>query len=615
MTAIGKIRRSQVISSFGPGAIINFRSNAGAPISAVSGGLDLWEEARLDQRQRLHEVRLLAHLGVDFFYEPPIGKYKTAMKDAKGRPVHVERALPTVRFPEWCFCSQCYRLKKADQWDTDMASGDLWCPHCSSQRGRARRKYVVPVRFVVACEQGHLDEFPWSKWVGHADGCKKPDLRLKAHGAGLAGLVVSCNECGAQKSLAKAYGPHAMERIGHRCSGRRPWAPDAHAQSCSHPAVVIQRGASNAYFPIVESSIDIPPFTDEFSQFIRQEQFWKSIKALKNLDQLRGLIEDLELDYEWPGKPMRRAEMEKQIRLVIERDEAGGGIDLRSEEYESFTSVPSQLAMSRNFKIEKETVPKGLNGILGSLVRVERLREVRALTGFTRVTPNGQEKTDREPAKLSGSKKNWLPAVQVFGEGIFLTLDIPRLLEWEQREEVRARIKKVNEALSAAALERGGDPLEPWPLTARHILVHTISHALIERLSLDCGYSSSSVRERLYVGPEGSNMAGLLIYTSAPGADGTLGGLSREGREDRFGTTFQKAIQDTRWCSADPLCSDGIVSIFDGGNGAACHSCCFLPETSCEHFNQFLDRALVSGGIGTPRLGFVTDYSAGAEHG
>ena len=230
-------------------------------------------------------------------------------------------------------------------------------------------------------------------------------------------------------------------------------------------------------------------------------------------------------------------------------------------------------------------------GLVGHLVRVERLREVRVLTGFTRLTARGQEKRAREPARLSAGKKNWLPAVEVFGEGIFVALDLARLREWEARAPVRARVADLNAQLERAAKARGGTPMAPWPLTARHILIHTLSHAVIDRLSLDCGYSSSSVRERLYTGHEGSDMAGFLIYTSAAGADGTLGGLSREGRAERFGATLRKAIDDTRWCSSDPLCSDGLAALFDSGNHAACHAWSFLPETACEHFNQYLDHS------------------------
>lgn len=606
MTQIGKIRRSQVISTYGPGAIIDFRSPAGAPLSAVSGGLEMWEEARLDNRQRIHEVRLQASLGVDFFHPPPIGSYRTGQKDEKGRMIYVDRELPAVRFPEWYFCPTCDRLSHARDWNSEIGKADLWCPECSGKKGMPKRQYAVPVRLVVACEAGHLDEFPWDRWVGHAEGCKRHELKLVAKAAGLAGLHVICTSCGAEKSLAKAYGRHALERIGHTCSSRRPWLPNSRAQTCASTAVVIQRGASNAYFPIVESAISIPPFSDEFTEFIRQEQFWKSFKALSDLSQLRGAMKDLELQDEWTGRPMTNKEMELQIRAILERENENPDTDLRAEEYAQFVAPPGSGVRDHNFKIVPETVPPRLVGLLGNLVRVERLREVRALRGFTRITPDGQEKAAREPAPLAATRNNWLPAVEVFGEGIFVTLDPGRLRDWEQRPAVLARVATLNDQLQQAANERDAAPPPPWPLSARHILVHTLCHAVIERLSLDCGYSSSSVRERLYVGPAGSEMAGFLVYTSAPGSDGTLGGLSREGRPERFEATFLQAVEDTRWCSADPLCSDGLASLFDSGNLAACHSCCFLPETSCEHFNLYLDRAFVTDSADAPDLAFFS---------
>lgn len=603
MTSIGKIRRSQVIGTYGPGAIIDFRSPAGAPVSAISGGLELWEEAKLDHRQRIYEVRLQSRLKVDFFHQPPIGKYKTAFRDPNGFLVEEDRELPAIRFPEWCFCPSCDRLKHARDWAGAAGDPDKWCQVCSGQKGKPKRQFVVPVRLIVACEAGHLDEFPWDRWVGHKEGCRRRDLKLVGEAAGLAGLVVKCDGCGANQSLAKAYGPHALERIGHSCSGRRPWLPLAHRQSCSHPATVIQRGASNAWFPIIESAIDIPPFSDEFTQFVRQEQYWKSFKSLTDPANIRGAMEDSGLESEWTGPPMTAREMEKQIRAILDRDQDGSVIDLRGEEHARLVAPPTSGVSDRNFKILPESLPAGFSGLIGSLVRVERLREVRVLTGFTRLSPDGQEKLPRDPAGLSASKKNWLPAVEVFGEGIFVGLDLAHLREWEQRQPVKDRIAALNAQLAQAMQERQTAGASVT-ISARHVLVHTLSHAVIERLSLDCGYSSSSVRERLYVGPDGSDMAGFLIYTSAPGADGTLGGLSREGRAERFGATLQKAVDDTRWCSADPLCSEGLASLFDSGNQAACHSCCFLPETACEHFNQYLDRALVTGNTELPSLGY-----------
>lgn len=88
---------------------------------------------------------------------------------------------------------------------------------------------------------------------------------------------------------------------------------------------------------------------------------------------------------------------------------------------------------------------------------------------------------------------------------------------------------------------------------------------------------------------------GFLIYTSTSDADGTLGGLERQGRGERFQATVRAAISDAVWCSSDPLCSSGVTSLSESLNLAACHSCLLLPETCCEHGNQSLDRAALIG--------------------
>ncbi|WP_112310530.1 hypothetical protein [Pseudogemmobacter bohemicus] len=257
------------------------------------------------------------------------------------------------------------------------------------------------------------------------------------------------------KELAFGFDHPFAAGPGFDYSLQIPWLPNAHREACTHPAAVIQRGASNAWFPIVESAIDIPPFSEEFSHFIRQEQYWKAFRAVSDPAYIRGVIEDTGLDEEWTGPPMTRREMEAQIRRILERNQQGEGTDLRAEEYGRLVTPPGQGVTDRNFRIECETLPPGLEGFLGHLVRVERLREVRVLTGFTRLSARGQETQAREPAKLSAARKNWLPAVEVFGEGIFVALDLARLREWETRTPVRERVQELNAQLAHAAAQRG----------------------------------------------------------------------------------------------------------------------------------------------------------------
>nr|CAD6612861.1 hypothetical protein RKHAN_02526 [Rhizobium sp. Khangiran2] len=619
MKEIGKIRRSQVISTYGPGSIIDFRSPAGAPISAISGGLEDWDSESIKKGlmsdQVIREPRLQKRLEVEGFRTPPVGQESTGKRDAKGKMIMRDRQIPASRFPNWHFCPSCNLLQHTDFWRSDMGKPELYCGECSGRPGRPRQQFVVPVRFVVACENGHLGEFPWQKWCEHRDGCdRRKPLKLLTEGAGLSGLFVLCTGCGGKKSLGTAFSDGALQRIGHNCSGRSPWLPKP-AEVCDKAPAVIQRGASNAYFPIVESSIDIPPWGDTFQEALGS--YWRRLTKMidRNPSAIRTLVEE-EIIEDWSGPPMSVDDMVARIELRLKLLEGVNTDNLRVEEYAHLTSGEMAEAgeAEPNFQIRAEMIPERWNYYIQHLVRVERLREVRALRGFTRLTPLEGDQQDRKMAPLSVERRNWLPAIEVFGEGIFVALEPSKLSEWENSKPVEARAERLKNAAEREWKERNGDAV-PFPLeiTPRFLLIHTLAHAFIRRLSLDCGYSSSSLRERLYVSAGDQPMAGFLVYTSAPDADGTLGGLSREGRSSRLDITLFKAIRDLEWCSSDPLCSSEISSFADNHNLAACHSCSFLPETSCEHFNRYLDRGLVAGLPGQPELGFFCSVVAGGE--
>ncbi|BCO29956.1 hypothetical protein TspCOW1_00590 [Thiohalobacter sp. COW1] len=106
-------------------------------------------------------------------------------------------------------------------------------------------------------------------------------------------------------------------------------------------------------------------------------------------------------------------------------------------------------------------------------------------------------------------------------------------------------------------------------------------------------------------------MAALLIYTATTDADGTLGGLQREGMPERIGSTFHAAIRAMEWCSSDPLCIEGAMATAQGLSLAACHACLLAPETSCEEFNSLLDRAMLVGTPDAPEIGFFTSILKG----
>jgi len=610
MSGIGKIRRSQVITTYGPGAIIDFRSPAGAPISAVSGGLDHWDKwsirKGLQNEQKISEPRLEKKLGVKGFRAPPVGTELTGRRDQKGYPEARECQLPSFRFPNWHFCPTCDLLQETSRWANEPSKPELYCSACSGKPGGPRRQFVVPVRFVVACDNGHLEDFPWSRWCEHKEECtRKGSLKLKSKGAGLSGLRVECSECGGGRSMTGAFGANAIRSLGHSCGGKRPWLT-TDSEVCDRVPQVIQRGASNAYFPIIESALSIPGWGELFEDLLGDH--WDRIQNLADPAQLPRYVSEQIFEDDWYGDETSAEELLRKINLRLALKDKGDEDDLLFEEYAHLMAglefEPS--GEREDFSVVHEQVPDDLSDLIDVIARVERLREVRVLTGFTRLTPLEGGEEGRNVAPLGTGLNKWLPASEVFGEGIFIALREDALKAWEQEYASSDRAKDFAVRLHAAWKQRnnGEDRPLPHPVSPRLLLIHTLAHAYIKRLSLNCGYSAASLRERLYVSDGQHPMAGFLIYTSAPDSDGTMGGLAREGKSDKVHQTLIQAVQDTEWCSADPLCSEGFNALSDENSLAACHACSFMPETSCELFNRYLDRAAVSGLPDSPELGY-----------
>ncbi|WP_226628376.1 DUF1998 domain-containing protein [Alloyangia pacifica] len=572
---VGSIRRSQIISTFGPGAIVDFRlPGSGALLSGVMQGLEAWEAYTKGgfKQDVVREPRLEALLGVDHFRAPPVGTY---LKDGQTR----DRVLPIERFPDWLSCPECHVINRSQHWAPSRNGDSLHCGQC---RGKPA---VVPVRFVAICENGHLDDFPWASWLTHEARCSRPILALKTVGAGIGGLLLTCKSCDAARTMAEAFSPKGIPK--HRCGGGRPWL-GGRQLGCEAPPRITQRGASNVYFSIEQSAITLPDWKVTFKEKI--SDFVDTLDFFDDKDTLVAFIAKKILPT-WDG-----AESAEEIACLyreMKEDNSGAEGDLRLDEFRMLltdTSASDESAMT--LLNRQQPVPAPLSGMITWISSVERLREVRALTGFTRLKAQVGGKPD--PVPLSRSGLSWLPAVAMHGEGIFLSLDLDAVSEWESRtdvvEHLAGLIQTHIETARAEGKQVDGAPLQ---LNARYMLIHTLAHALIARLSLDSGYSSSALRERLYVGPD---MAGLLIYTSTPDADGTMGGLSRQARPTRMEQLVLQALADHELCSADPLCSEGMARSGSNGNHAACHNCVFLPETSCEAWNGFLDRSLLSAG-------------------
>ncbi|WP_197043679.1 DUF1998 domain-containing protein [Saccharothrix sp. NRRL B-16314] len=578
-----KVRRSQIISPFGPGAIIDLVGE-----SFVVEDAGKWRGPHVS----VDFPRLAAYLRVDSLAAP-----------SSHRPI------PYYRFPQWLFCPSCRRMSR---WITAKEVTNT-APTCGCPDG----KQLIPMRFVAVCANGHLSDVDWVRWAHTAvrrdrnqNQCQRSDLKFlnKANvGGGLNSLVVRCVSCKGERSLDGLTTKIGLSQIGSKCSGRQPWQDPTDAEHCSEPVVAMQRGASSVYFPTVESAIDIPPesawstISDPLTALMKSTEF-KFLVSNPGYKLARSMIEVAADEY---GVPV--AEVEAALAREVDHPGMpveGGPENIRPDEWAALINPQDNhdhrdRFISRRADRPLRGAPGAANGwsrLFPDVVLVDRLREVRVLTHFERHTMK-----EKVPSNLSDDG-DFLPAVEVFGEGFFLKFDEGALLDWERSAAVVDRCRKLVERHA----QKGAKWLpEPTP---RYVLLHTFAHLLLRNTAFEAGYSTSSLRERLYVTKKGTSpaMAGVLIYTAAGDSEGTLGGLVRMGEFPRLGRLLDMSITAARWCSFDPVCADHPGQGPDGLSLAACHACSLAPETSCEATNRLLDRRLLVD----PVFGFFKDLAA-----
>lgn len=608
-----ELRRSAVVATFGPGAVVDFRAGGGA-VSGMAAGLEEWDRsfppAGLAHPQVVRETRLQKKLGVKGFRTPPVILERGRDDDPD------TRRLVAVRFPKWLQCPTCDVIKPERRWSADPGKAYRYCPSCSEKSGGSGKVFVIPVRFVMACRHGHVDEFPWDWWVGHKPDCtisrrgnqdRHPGLILRSENPGLAGLILSCPKCGARRSMDGVFSKRIWEN-GPKCRGHRPWLADGD-EECGKQQNAVQRGASNLYFPVTESALSIPPWSDRLQEVLGS--WWSALTGLDDLSKLEDYIAFLakgDLESILRELEMSPAQLAEGIRSRLSAYRQLRTDDLRPAEYRQFVTEPGvRRTIDIDFETRREMVPADIAPWISRIVRAVRLREVRAIRGFTRINPPGDPDSP-EVARLSRSPLDWLPAIEVRGEGVFLALHEGRLSAWEERPDVVQRVAICQARYQSDWKDRyGSDAKPPRPITARYMLCHSLAHALMRQLTLECGYSSASLQERVYAAVGDESMAGLLIYTATPDSDGTLGGLERQGKTGRIGGILQRAIEAIEWCSSDPLCITDMMGAANSYSHSVCHACCLAPETSCEAFNCFLDRALLTGDGSRSGLGFFED--------
>ena len=580
----GQSRRSALITGSGVGSIIAIGDE-----SWMIAGLDEWNFG--SEVPELSERRLARKLGVRGFRLPAA--------TGKDRGFDV----PIVRFPQMVTCAGCADEKKRAplDWHGRFTRGVRnVCEECGGS--------LAPSRFVMVCERGHIDEFPYFQWLHKGmdfdrNESGKHKMKLMSRGGGsLSEMVLSCS-CGiTPRTMEGALDKNALR--GYRgCQGARPWLGDNEVCDCQPRG--LQRGASNVYFSVTESSLSIPPWSEGVDKVI--ESWWKALKSCPT-EALESMVTAMEITKNTPFSPR---DIVKAVLARKGEGETQTG-DLKIEEYDALQTGKKEVSREQDFVCVPSTDALAAVGAwFDQVMLVTRVREVVALLGFSRLAPIVAASEPNEEvawmAPLWKNRGDWLPATEVRGEGVFLRLNEARLNAWENQPDVRARAAHTDAAWSKRCESFKIE--KPYAVSARLMLIHTLAHALIRTWALDCGYAASSLRERLYVAAQDEDkpMSGFLIYTASSDSAGSLGGLTLMGGAGRLQESLEVAINDASWCSSDPLCLEAEAGGTDGLNGAACHACVLLPESSCERHNMMLDRAFLVGTIDNPTLGFFAD--------
>ena len=588
----GQVRQSQVITTYGPGALIDLPRH-----SAIVGGLDTWPNpGSLDE---IVEPRLTRKLGAmtgvpsPRLYAPP---------PEPNEPWAPARGIGAWRFPEWFVVQETRGDDRPERWRRLVHRKAL------DQRGRFDGLPVVPTRFVRACPRGHVDDVDWAGFVhGPEDRCRR-QLWLEEVGTtgDLADLFVRC-ECGKRRPLYEAA---ELDRnpLG-TCRGARPWLGINTNEGCNHPSRLLIRTASNAYFPQVVSALSLPDRGTAVEGVVRD--LWDDLQIVDDAAGLAFIRKKPKV-----AEALAPFQADEVLEAIdaIKRGQAGER-SVKQVELEALLRAPEgfgdDVPIDPDFHARR--LPDAawrrtdLSAGIASVVQLHRLREVLALIGFTRleaVMPDihGEYETDVERADIA-LEPQWFPAVENRGEGVFVQVGADAIAEWLQRPAVQQRLEDLRQGHLAWAQSRRIERAFPG---GPYVLLHTLSHLLIRSLAMRCGYPASSIRERVYVedGADGLRY-GILLYTGTPDAEGTLGGLVQQARhiEDHLAD----ALRMGALCSNDPICAQHAPGTSMEGrwlHGSACHGCALIAETSCEMRNDYLDRALVVPVLGLDGAAF-----------
>jgi hypothetical protein len=588
------LRRSQFITTYGPGAILEGRSGPRIIPALENSGV-------FTPERPIHD------------FEITDSRLSSALLGGASivrLPSNAELNLPETRsiyntfsFPAWALCTRHHvlYLKRRGEGNPNRA-----CPRCDplkDENAAWQRVHQQAIRFIMACPQGHLDDVNWPGIIQHRDQCSYPFyLHWRGGGSALRNIDIECPECHRGINLGVAYG-----REWH-CSGRLP-ERNIRYEQCDAEAKIIQRGAANLRTPELFSSLTIPPADTRLHRLLQSGTI-RTLLDAGLVSTKERLLEALQrLVATGRVGPALLVELERFDDRVIEEAIAQicserlpqNNRTLRLQEFEALRraalegapAIPSSTRIGPpQFEVIRQDVHeyRSPGGHLLRVTPISRLRVVMVQTGYRRLDPLQGRVVDI--VYTDDEHRRWYPGVELSGEGIFIDLapstepdgyhfDLNESQAWLDAWREPARYHQRIQ-------DEDRDYLHPV-----FVWWHTFAHRLINALSIDSGYSSAAVRERVYIDIDeasGRARGGVLLYTVQPGGDGTLGGMMALAAG--FDRVLRTALNTIDSCSNDPLCSEMQFGD-ERYNGSACYACLLVSETSCEHRNTRLDRTLL----------------------
>lgn len=599
---VGEVRPSQLLLTYGVGSIIDLPHMA-----TLVMGLDDWDTTRSEEvieERLLSAVQTVLGAQVHQLLSPPASDMGGQTPFSPAANVGV----PVATFPRWMICPRCHLLASVDSGYFQLTH-NLYHPDrtCYKHHNCPKQPIALPSRFMIACEGGHLDDFPYEHFVhGHL----KCNASLRMLERGVSGepsdIYIKCTTCNKGRAMSEAFSSDEERLYKPDCRGRRPHLRDFEKACEFQPARTILLAASNTWFPLIFSALALPTTVDPLGQ--RIDVYWDILREAQSIDDVAIYRRLAKLKEHFIGYS------DEEVWEYIEQkqsctEDLAKPSDLKFPEW-TVLSNPHSAPKADDFEVTLASTPEGYADVLQQVVLVERLREVRALTGFTRLDSlSDYTEEEKLPADhimpLARHQPTWVPASEVRGEGIFIQFREDALEHWLCSLDVQRHNTTFRDAHYRWRDARHiANPEANYP-EIRYVLLHTFAHALMRQLTLECGYTAASIRERIYAQSpacEGGPMAGILLYTAATDSEGTLGGLVSLGKN--LGLHIFGALEDMQNCASDPLCAEHTRLDDTTLHGAACHACLFIPETSCECGNRYLDRSVLTCTVERDNLAF-----------